>query len=147
MHDQLREGHGFLGFFKDVLPAGKSRGAALGAMEPVPVDFVGFDIRDVVLDENVLGDLICQRVQVGAIGNEISDQGLEGQHIGSVGQGNFLGIVHDVFLERWSGRSLSQGASIPAVRHWVAGGGQLLTQDVGNDEYQSQAQRRAMSEK
>jgi hypothetical protein len=86
-------------------------------------------------------------VQVGAIGNEISDQGLEGQHIGSVGQGNFLSIVHDVFLESCLGRSLSQGTTVPSVRYWVAGGGQLLTQDVGNGEYQSQAQRRAMSEK
>nr|WP_283183102.1 hypothetical protein [Pseudomonas sp. PMCC200367] len=130
-----------------MLPAGKGLRAALSGIKPMPVDLVGFDIRDVVLDENVLGDLIRHGVQVGAIGNEISDQGLEGQHICSVGQGDFLSIVHDVFLERWLGRSLSQGASVPSVSYWVSGDGLLLIEEVGHDEGLSQAQRRAMSEK
>nr|WP_259674562.1 hypothetical protein [Pseudomonas fluorescens] len=140
LHDQLREGHRLPGCFKHMLPAGKGLRAALSGIKPMPVDFVGFDIRDVVLDENVFGDLIRHGVQVGAIGYQIRDQGLEGQRIGSVGQGCVLSIVHDARLERLlRGRSLSQRASIPSVRHWLAVGGQLLTQDVGVGEYQNQA--------
>nr|WP_223432741.1 hypothetical protein [Pseudomonas sp. GL-B-26] len=147
LHDQLREGHRLPGCFKHMLPAGKGLRVALSGIKPMPVDLVGFDIRDVVLDENVFGDLVRHGVQVGAIGYQIRDQGLEGLRIGSVGQGDFLSIVHDVFLERWSGRSLSQGASVPSVSFWVSGGGLLQIEEVGHDEGLSQAQRRATSEK
>ena len=87
-----------MGFFKDVLPAGKGLGTALGAMETVPPDVVRGYVGDVMSGEDILGDFVRHGVQVGAVVDQVGDQGLEGLGIGGVGQDEVLGIVHDAFL-------------------------------------------------
>lgn len=67
MNDQLCQGHRFVGFLADVLPAGKRASAALGRLEAMEINLIRVEARQAFCFQQITGGFVGSLLQSGAI--------------------------------------------------------------------------------
>nr|WP_236708478.1 hypothetical protein [Pseudomonas sp. Sample_10] len=83
---ELRQRGGFVGFFPNVLPAGKRSGTALRRFESVEINEVRVEAGNALLLEQLAGDFACHVLQARAGQDHLVGNGLERCFVYCVGQ-------------------------------------------------------------
>nr|WP_238539539.1 MULTISPECIES: hypothetical protein [unclassified Pseudomonas] len=94
MNHQLCQGHRFVGFFADVLPAGKRAGAALGGLETMEINLIWIKARQAFGFQQITGRLMGGVLQTGAVLHDGIGDSLQRRFVCRVWQRTWLGGVH-----------------------------------------------------